>query len=125
MKLLSALIAVFMVSGAVAQPSSSTKVVAQPSSSTKVCAKGSVNVSCNQGYSGGGVITCNSDGYVRGAPSSWSCKDPKTGRTEKVKCKKPLKQIMPPKDRPTVMTMAKLKKACGLLDGLEDIDSNG
>ena len=106
MKLLSALIAVFMVSGAVAQPSSSTKVVAQPSSSTKVCAKGSVNVSCNQGYSGGGVITCNSDGYVRGAPS-WSCKDPKTGRIEKVKCKNPPKQKLPPK-----MTMAELKKAC-------------
>ena len=97
MKLLSALIAVFMVSGA----------VAQPSSSTKVCAKGSVNVSCNQGYSGGGVITCNSDGYVRGAPSSWSCKDPKTGRIEKVKCKNPPKQKLPPK-----ITMAELKKAC-------------
>ena len=92
MRILVALIAVFMVSGAVAQD-----------------------------FDGNDVVTCNG---VKGN-STWSCKDPKTGKTQMLKCKKPLKQIMPPKDRPTVMTMAKLKKACGLLDGLEDIDSNG
>ena len=92
MKLLPVLIAVFMVSGAVAQD-----------------------------FDGNDVVTCNG---VKGN-SAWSCKDPNTGKTQVLKCKKPLKQIMPPKDRPTVMTMAKLKKACGLLDGLEDIDSNG
>ena len=59
------------------------------------------------GFYGGGVWTCNANNYVRGAPSSWSCKDPKTGRTEKVKCKNPPKQKLPPK-----MTMAELKKAC-------------
>ena len=42
-----------------------------------------------------------------------------------VQCKNPLKSIMPPEDRPTVMTTVKLKKACRLLDGLEGIDGNG
>ena len=55
----------------------------------------------------------------------YACKDPRTGKTQMLKCKTPPKQIMPPKDRPTVMTIAELKKACGLLDGLEDIDTNG
>ena len=104
MKLLSALIAVFMVSGA----------VAQPSSSTKVCVKGSVNVSCNQGYEPN--YSCVSDGTCRdhisnrsqvSQPGQFIFRDPKTGRTEKVKCKNPPKQKLPPK-----MTMAELKKAC-------------
>ena len=60
------------------------------------------------GFSGGGVIWCQpGSNFVPGAPSSWSCKDPKTGRTEKVRCKNPPKQKLPPK-----MTMAELKKAC-------------
>ena len=91
MKLLPVLIAVFMVSGAVAQD-----------------------------FDANDVVTCNG---VKGN-STWSCKDPKTGKTQMLKCKKPPKQIMPPKDRPTVMTIAKLKKACRLVDGLEDIDIN-
>ena len=69
------------------------------------------------GYAGGGDLTCNANN-VRGAPS-WSCKDPKTGKTLRVKCKILPKQKMPPK-----MTMAKLKKACRLLDGLEGIGGN-
>jgi hypothetical protein len=97
MKLLSALIAVFMVSGAMAQDYDGNDVsFAQKKKPTGV--QGSENVICDDGYSGGG--------NVRGAPS-WSCKDPKTGRTEKVKCKNPPKQKLPPK-----MTMAELKKAC-------------
>ncbi len=97
MKLLSALIAVFIVSDTMAQDYDGNDVsFAQKKKPAGV--QGSVNVSCNQGYSGGGT--------VRGAPS-WSCKDPKTGRTERVKCKNPPKQKLPPK-----MTMAELKKAC-------------
>ena len=72
-----------------------------------------------QDFDGNDVVTCNS---VKGN-STWSCKDPKTGKTQILSCKTPHKQIMPPKDRPTVMTMAKLKKACRLLDGLEDRSS--
>ena len=110
MKLLSVLITVFMVSNSAAQDYDANDVhFAQQKKPAGTQA--SVNVTCNQGYEG--------YGNVRGA-TSWLCKDPKTGRTERVKCKNPPKQEMPPK-----MTMAKLKKACGLLDGLEDIDSNG
>ena len=72
---------------------------------------------------------CEGSYYRGGAERNdvlmFMCKDPKTGKTQKVQCKKPPKSIMPPKDRPTVMTMAKLKKACGLLDGMEDTDMNG
>ena len=110
MKLLSVLIAVFRVSNAIAQDYDANDFqFAQQKKPTGV--QTSVNVSCTQGYGGYGNV---------GVANSWSCKDPKTGRTETVKCKNPPKQKMPPK-----MTMAKLKKACGLLDGLEDIDSNG
>ena len=94
MKLLSALIAVFMVSGAMAQDYDANDVsFAQKKKPA--------------GFYGGGDFTCDANNYVRGAPSSWSCKDPKTGRIEKVKCKNPPKQKLPPK-----MTMAELKKAC-------------
>ena len=72
-----------------------------------------------QDFDGNDVVTCNS---VKGN-STWFCKDPKTGKTQILRCKTPHKQIMPPKDRPTVMTMAKLKKACRILDGLEDRSS--
>ena len=67
------------------------------------------------------------DGYRCSADGSklWLCKNAKTGNTLRVRCKNPSVSIMPPKDRLTVMTIAKLKKACGLLDGLEDIDTNG
>ena len=72
---------------------------------------------------------CEGSYYRGGAERNdvlmFMCKDPKTGRIQKVNCKNPPKSIMPPKDRPTVMTMAELKKACGLLDGMEDTDMNG
>ena len=97
MKLLFALIAVFIVSGAMAQDYDGNDVsFAQKKKPAGV--QGSVDVICDDGYSGAN--------HARGAPS-WSCKDPKTGRTEKVKCKNPPKQKLPPK-----MTMAELKKAC-------------
>ena len=106
MRILVALIAVFMVSGAMAQDFDGNDVqFAQQKKPT--------------GYTGGGNATCQVIGEVERRPS-FQCTDPKTGNTQKVKCKNPPKQKMPPK-----MTMAKLKKACGLLDGLEDIDSNG
>ena len=98
MKLLFALIAVFIVSGAMAQDYDGNDVsFAQKKKPAGV--QGSVDVICDDGYSG--------VNHARGAPSSWSCKDPKTGRTEKVRCKNPPKQKLPPK-----MTMAELKKAC-------------
>ena len=91
-KLLSALIAVFMVSGAMAQGFDAHDVsFAQKKKPV--------------GFEGGADAQC--DPLVRGAPSFWSCKDPKTGRTEKVKCKNPPKQKLQP-----IMTMSELKKAC-------------
>ena len=85
MRILVALIAVFMVSGAVAQ--------LPPR---------------HPGFEGGGVVTCDVHN-VRGAPS-WSCKDPKTGKTQMVKCKKPPKEKLPPK-----LSMAELNEACGIV----------
>ncbi len=84
MKLLSALIAVFMVSGAMAQK-----------------APNLIDVQHRDGY------RCSADG-----PKLWSCKNAKTGKTLRVKCENPSKSMMPPKNTPTVITMAKLKKAC-------------
>ena len=83
MKFLSALIAVFMVSGAVAQKKPTT-----PS------------------FDGVDIVFCTG---VKGG-SAWSCKDPKTGKTQKVQCKKPPKQKLPPK-----LSMAELDEACGIV----------
>ena len=100
MRILVVLIVVFMLPGAVAQEKPTT----MPND-----------------FDSNDVVICNG----ASGSTTWSCKNAKTGNTLRVKCKNPSKSIMPPKDRPTVMTMAKLKKACGLLDGLEDIDDNG
>ena len=97
MRILVALIAVFMASGAMAQK-----------------APNLIDVQHRDGY------RCSADG-----PKLWSCKNSKTGDALRVRCNNPSKSMMPPKDRPTVMTMAKLNKACGLLDGMEDTDMNG
>ena len=83
MRLLATLIAVFMVSGAGAQKKPTT-----PS------------------FDGNDVVFCNG---VKGG-SAWSCKDPKTGKTQKVQCKKPPKQKLPPK-----LSMAELDEACGIV----------
>ena len=111
MRILVALIAVFMVSGAVAQKKPNTPSYSCTTAGT--CSEPTLS-----------DFKCQ---FKSKGPSGpiYVCKDPKTGKTQMLKCKNPSKSIMPPKDRPTVMTMAKLKKACGLLDGLEDIDTNG
>ena len=111
MRILVALIAVFMVSGAVAQK--------KPNTPSYDCT--------NAGSCSDPTVSDFKCQLKRQGPSGpiYACKDPKTGKTQMLKCKTPPKQIMPPKDRPTVMTIAELKKACGLLDGLEDIDTNG
>ena len=82
MRILVALIAVFMVSGAVAQ---------MPTTIRKAPA-----------------ATCQVIGEVQRRPS-FQCKDPKTGKTQKVQCKTPPKQKLPDK-----ITLAELDKACSL-----------
>ena len=111
MRILVALIAVFMVSGAVAQK--------KPNTPSYDCTTAGT---CSDPNLSG--FKCQ---FKRQGPSGpiYACKDPKTRKTQMLKCKSPPTQIMPPKDRPTVMTIAELKKACRLLDGLENIDTNG
>ena len=97
MRILVALIAVFMVSGAMAQDFDGNDVqFAQQKKPT--------------GYTGGGNATCQVIGEVERRPS-FQCTDPKTGKTQKVKCKNPPKQKLPPK-----LSMAQLAEVCGLLD---------
>ena len=99
MRILATLIAVFMVSGAVAQDYDANDV--QFSQQKKLGgAQAPVNVTCDQGFIAGG--------NVRDA-TAWSCKDPKTGKTQKVQCKKPPKQKIPDK-----VTLAELDEACSL-----------
>ena len=85
MRILVALIAVFMVSGAVAQK--------KPAS-----------------FHSGSDAPC--DPVYAGNATTWSCKDPKTGQTQKVQCKKPPKQKLPPK-----ITLAELDEICGIQTG--------
>ena len=89
MRILVALIAVFMVSGAVAQ-----KKAVGP-------APVGIGATC--------TITCNV-GYAPEPSCFGMCKDPKTGKTQKVQCKKPPKQKLPPK-----LSMAELDEACGIV----------
>ena len=81
MRILVALIAVFMVSGAVAQMPPK-----KPTTNTA-------------------VLVC-----VKDAAGLYQCKDPKTGKTQMVKCKNPPKQKLPPK-----LSMAELDEACGII----------
>ncbi len=83
MRILVALIAVLAVSDAVAQK--------QPTS-----------------YTGGGTWTCQVIGEAQGRPG-FQCKDPKTGKTQKLQCKTRPKQKLPDK-----VTLAALNKACSL-----------
>ena len=96
MRILVALIAVFMVSGAMAQDFDGNDVqFAQQKKPT--------------GCTGGGNATCQVIGEVERRPS-FQCTDPKTGKTQKVKCKNPPKQKLPPK-----LSMAELDQACGII----------
>ena len=82
MRILAALIAVCMLSGAVAQK--------KPA-----------------GFHSGSDAPC--DPVYAGNATTWSCKDPKTSKTQKVQCKKPPKQKIPDK-----VTLAELDEACSL-----------
>ena len=42
----------------------------------------------------------------------YACKDPKTGKTQEVKCKTPPKQKLPPK-----ITLGELEQICGYVTG--------
>ena len=92
MRLLVTLIAVFMVSGAMAQK--------KPTTPSYDCMNaGSCSFSCQ---------------FKSKGPSGpiYACKDPKTSKTQKVQCKKPPKQKLPPK-----ITLAELDEICGILTG--------
>ena len=91
MRILVALIAVFMVSGAVADRSiESTKTGREDRKD--ICTDDDTN-----------------DVPGKKAPPIYTCKDPKTGKTEKVQCMNPPKQKLPDK-----VTLAELDEACSL-----------
>ena len=87
MRILVALISVFMVSGAVAQMP--TTIRKAPSA------------------------TCQVIGEVERRPI-FQCKDPKTGETQKVQCKTPPKQKL---SDPDEVTLAELEAVCGIQTG--------
>ena len=93
MRLLATLIAVFMVSGAVAQT--------KPTTPSYNCTSAGSCTDAN--------FKCQLKGKGPSGPI-YACKDPKTGKTQKVKCKKPPKQKLPPK-----LAMAELDQACGII----------
>ena len=87
MRILVALIAVFMVSVAVAQ---------MPTTIRKAP-----------------VATCQVIGEVERRPI-FQCKDPRTGETQKVQCKNPPKQRLSDPDK---VTLAELEEVCGIQTG--------
>ena len=87
MRILAAVIAVFMVSGAAAQ---------------KPAPPSFFNLDCEHYAEPGGLPY----------GTSFMCKDPKTGKTQKVQCKNPPKQKLPPK-----ITLAELEEVCGYVTG--------
>ena len=95
MRILVALIAVFALSGAVAQDFDGNDV--QFAQQKKP-----------MGYTGGGNATCQVIGEVQRRPG-FQCKDPKTGKTQQVQCKTLPKQQLPDK-----VTLAALDEACSL-----------
>ena len=91
MRILVALIAVFMVSGAVADSYiESTKTGREDRKD--ICTDDDTN-----------------DVPGKKSPPIYTCKDPKTGKTEKVQCMNPPKQKLPDK-----VTLAELDEACSL-----------
>ena len=94
MRILVALIAVFMVSGAMAQKKPTTPSV-----------------------DGNDVVFCNGiNDNDSGLPSdtSFMCKNPKTGKVMSVECK------VPPKNMSKGVTVAELQKLCYVPDGRND-----
>ena len=87
MRILVALIAVFMVSAAVAQ---------MPTTIRKASA-----------------ATCQVIGEVERRPT-FQCKDPRTGETQKVECKTLPKQKLSDPDK---VTLAELEEVCGIQTG--------
>ena len=87
MRILVAVIAVLMVSAAVAQmPTTIRKAPAAP---------------------------CQVIGEVERRPT-FQCKDPRTGETQKVQCKNPPKQRLSDPDK---VTLAELEEVCGIQTG--------
>ena len=87
MRILGALIVVFMVSSAVAQ---------MPTTIRKAPA-----------------ATCQVIGEVERRPT-FQCEDPRTGETQKVQCKNPPKQRLSDPDK---VTLAELEEVCGIQTG--------
>ena len=92
MRILVALIAVLMVSGAVADYRTERQVGWEDRKD--ICTDDDKN-----------------DVPGKKARPTYTCKDLKTGKKEKVQCKNPPKQKLPPK-----LSMAQLAEVCGLLD---------
>ena len=90
MRILVALMAVFMVSGAVADYRTETTTGREDRKD--ICTDDDTN-----------------DVPGKKARPIYTCKDPKTGKKEKVQCMSPPKQKLPPK-----ITLAELEKACYL-----------
>ena len=87
MRILGALIVVFILSSAVAQ---------MPTTIRKAPA-----------------ATCQVIGEVERRPT-FQCKDPRTGETQKVQCKNPPKQRLSDPDK---VTLAELEEVCGIQTG--------
>ena len=90
MRVLVALIAVFMASGAVAQMPTTIRKAAN--------------------------ATCQVIGEVERSPT-FQCKDPKTGETQKVQCRTPPSQKL---SNPDKVKLAELGEVCGIDTGAND-----
>ena len=90
MRILFTLMAVFMVSGAVADYRTETTTGREDRKD--ICTDDDIN-----------------DVPGKKARPIYTCKDPKTGQKEKVQCTNPPKQKLPPK-----ITLAELEQACSL-----------
>ena len=90
MRILFTLMAVFMVSGAIADYRTETTTGGEDRKD--ICTDDDIN-----------------DVPGKKARPIYTCKDPKTGKKEKVQCMNPPKQKLPPK-----ITLAELEQACSL-----------
>ena len=99
MRILVAFISVFMVLGSVAQVDYDGNDL------------GAAQEKKPTGYTAGVNWWCQEIGEVERRPT-FQCKDPKTGKTQEVKCKTPPKQKLPPK-----ITLGDLEQICGYVTG--------